>query len=323
MTTTTWQAVRVRVPRLSAGAVLGAMRRQKLLTIALGILAVMIFLAAVGPIIAPHDPEAVLRETLLDERGELILNAQGDPRTQLANLRAPSGAYWFGTDEKALDVFSRTISAPRVDLVIAIASTIIGLGAGSVLGLVAGYAAGRGRLVGSLAEVLTRFMDIIQAFPVFIVALALVAVIGSGQDKVIYVLSFLFTPIFFRYVRAETLLVRELTFVEAERAVGNPTRRIMFNHILPNSVTTATVQGSAVMGYAILLTAGLSFVGAGVAPPTPEWGAMIRSGVELMQSGQWWTSVFPGITLGLTVFSLAVIGESIRVRWRGSGLRGY
>ena len=320
--TTTRPAIHVRVPRPSASAILAGMRRQKLLTTAFAILGVMIFLAAVGPVIVPHDPESVLRDPLLDDRGQPILNAQGEPRMQLANLLAPSGEYWFGTDEKSLDVFSRTLSAPRVDLVIAIASTIIGLGVGSVLGLLAGYAAGRGWL-GSLAEVLTRFMDIIQAFPVFIVALALVAVIGSGQDKVIYVLSFLFTPIFFRYVRAETLLVRELTFVEAERAVGNPTRRIMFNHILPNSVTTATVQGSAVMGYAILLTAGLSFVGAGVAPPTPEWGAMIKSGVELMQSGQWWTSVFPGIALGLTVFSLAVIGESIRVRWRGAGLRGY
>ena len=298
-------------------------RREKLLTVALGILSVMIFLAAFGPSISPHDPEAPLREFVFDEFGEPVLNDQGLPRTMLINLQAPGGSYWFGTDEKALDVFSRTIASPRVDLVIALTSTIIGLGVGSILGLLAGYATGRGRVAGPLAEVMTRFMDIIQAFPVFIVALALVAVLGSGQDKVIYVLAFLFTPIFFRYVRAETLLVRELTFVEAERAVGNSTRQIMFNHILPNSITTATVQGSAVMGYAILLTAGLSFVGAGVNPPTPEWGAMIKSGVELMQSGQWWTSVFPGIALGLTVFSLAVIGETIRIRWRGSGLRGY
>lgn len=320
---TAFSVARPPAPSFSASGILGAMRREKLLTLASAILSVMVFLAALGPIIAPHDPEAILREPRLDENGEVTLNSLGEPATQLVQLRSPGGSYLFGTDEKALDVFSRTIAAPRVDLVIAAVATIIGLGVGSILGLLAGYASGRGRVTGALAEVLTRFMDIIQAFPVFIVALALVAVLGSGQDKVILVLSFLFSPIFFRYVRAETLLVRELTFVEAERAVGNPTRRIMFNHILPNSITTATVQGSAVMGYAILLTAGLSFVGAGVAPPTPEWGAMIKSGVELMQSGQWWTSVFPGIALGLTVFSIAVIGETLRVRWRGSGLRGY
>ena len=132
-------------------------------------------------------------------------------------------------------------------------------------------------------------------------------------------LAILFTPIFFRYVRAEVLLVRELTFIEAERAVGNPVRRLMFHHVLPNSVTTATVQASAVIGYGILLTAGLSFVGAGVRPPTPEWGSMIKSGAEQMIAGKWWASVFPGIAVGLTVFSLAIVGEAVRIRWRGAG----
>lgn len=295
-----------RPPGVTPQAVLAGARRDPVLAAALVIFTIMVILAIGGPWIGEHlvgyDPRAP------------------DARAQ---FEAPSTSHLFGTDEKGSDVFSRTISAPRTDLVIGLTATLIGLFIGAFLGLLAGYGPGRGRVASTLAELLTRLMDILQAFPVFIVALAMVAVIGTGTDKVIYVLSFLFSPIFFRYVRAETLLVRELTFVEAERAVGNSTRRIMFAHILPNSLTTATVQASPTMGYAILLTSGLTFVGAGVTPPTPEWGAMIKNGAELMQIGTWWPSVFPGIFLGLTVFSLAVIGEAIRLHWRGSGLRGY
>ena len=292
----------VRPPRPSPAGIARFVRANLLLSLALLILGAMIVLAFIGSSIAPFDPE------------------KPDAR---AFLLAPSGSHIFGTDDKGFDIFSRAISAPKTDLTIALVATAIGFLIGSLLGLLVGYGAGRGRLVGSAAEVLTRFMDIVQAFPVFIVALAMVGVLGAGTDKVIYVLAFLFSPIFFRYVRAEVLLVRELTFVEAERAVGNPTRRLMFNHVLPNSVTTATVQASPAIGYAILLTSGLSFVGAGVRPPTPEWGAMIKSGAEQMIAGKWWASVFPGIAVGLTVFSLAIIGEAVRIRWRGAGLRGY
>lgn len=298
------EAVRagVRPPRLSPAGIARFVRANLLLSLALLILGVMIVLAFVGSSIAPFDPEK--------------------PEAR-AFLLAPSGSHIFGTDDKGFDIFSRTISAPRTDLTIALVATAIGFVIGTLLGLLAGYGSGRGRIAGSLAEVLTRFMDIIQSFPVFIVALALVGVLGAGTRQVIEVLAILFSPIFFRYVRAEVLLVRELTFIEAERAVGNPVRRLMFNHVMPNSVTTATVQASAVIGYGILLTAGLSFVGAGVRPPTPEWGAMIKSGAEQMIVGKWWASVFPGIAVGLTVFSLAIVGEAVRIRWRGAGLSAF
>ena len=298
------EAVRAgaRPPRLNPVGIARFVRANVLLSLAMFVLGAMILLAFVGSSIAPFDPE------------------KPNPR---AFLLAPSSTHIFGTDDKGFDIFSRTISAPKTDLTIALAATAIGFGFGSLLGLLAGYGSGRGRIAGSLAELLTRFMDIVQSFPIFIVALALVGVLGAGTRQVIEVLAILFTPIFFRYVRAEVLLVRELTFIEAERAVGNPVRRLMFHHVLPNSVTTATVQASAVIGYGILLTAGLSFVGAGVRPPTPEWGSMIKSGAEQMIAGKWWASVFPGIAVGFTVFSLAIVGEAVRIRWRGAGLSAF
>lgn len=270
--------------------------KSPLLTFGVVVLGIEIILAVIASWIAPFNPTV------------------GNPS---AILLPPSATHLFGTDINGFDIFSQTIYAPRVDLLIAVLSTSIALVVGSLLGLVSGYGSGRGRLVGAGAEGLTRTMDILQAFPVFIVALALVGVAGPGERNVIIVLSFLFTPIFFRFVRAEALLVRELLFVEAARALGNPTRRIIMKHILPNSVTTAFVQASGIVGYAILLTAGLSFVGAGVRPPTPEWGAMISAGAQQMISGQWWTAFFPGVAMGVTVFSLAAVGEWARLQYRG------
>jgi len=284
-----------------SGLWLGAHRLRRaaaspLLVFAIVLLAIDLVMAIGAPWIAPHDPRV------------------GNPA---AILDPPSAAHLFGTDINGFDILSQTIYAPRVDLLIAVLSTSIALLVGSLLGLVAGYGSARGGLRGAAAEGLTRLMDILQAFPVFIVALALVGVAGPGERNVIIVLAFLFTPIFFRFVRAEALLVRELLFVEAARAVGNPTGRLILRHVLPNSVTTALVQASGIVGYAILLTAGLSFVGAGVRPPTPEWGAMINAGAQQMITGKWWAAVFPGIAMGLTVFSLAVVGESARLRFRG------
>lgn len=264
------------------------------LAVAIVILSAMVILAIFAPLIAPFDPQ------------------DPDPALRLA---APSRTHWFGADINGMDVFSRVIYAPRIDLLIAAVSVLISLAAGAVLGLVGGYFTGHRSIFGLLSELLTRFMDIIQAFPVFIVALALLGVLEeTGARTVITVLAILFTPIFFRYVRGEVLPIRERLFVEAEVAVGNPRRRLLFAHILPNSITPALVFASVNMGFAILLTAGLSFVGAGVRPPTPEWGAMISVGRSQMVTGQWWPTVFPGIFVGLTVFSLAIVGESLRVR---------
>ncbi len=257
------------------------------------VLSTIVALAVLAPFIAPYDVEA--------------------PDAS-ARLLGPSGSHIFGTDINGMDVFSREIHAPRVDLVIALVSVSFSLAAGTILGLLGGYAVGRGGILGIAAELLHRLMDIVQSFPVFIIALALIGVAGPGVRNVILILSFLFVPVFYRFVRGEAISVRERLFVEAEYAVGNPPWRLVLLHIMPNSITPALVQGSVNMGFAVLLTAGLSFVGAGVRPPTPEWGAMVAAGAKHMITGEWWVSVFPGMAIGLTVFSLAIIGESLRVR---------
>lgn len=263
------------------------------LFVALSILTVICTLAVFAPLIAPYDPET--------------------PDLS-ARLVAPSRDHFFGTDVNGMDVFSRVIYAPRVDLVIAISSVVFSLIGGTILGLPGGYFLGRRGIAGLLAEILNRLMDIVQSFPVFIVALAMVGVVGPGVRNVIAVLAFLLTPIFFRFVRAEVLSVRERLFIEAAIAIGNPRWKILFRHLGMNSIVPALVQASPTMGFAILMTAGLSFLGAGVRPPTPEWGAMIATGQEQIYVGRWWPSMFPGMAIALTVFSLAVIGESLRAR---------
>lgn len=270
-----------------------ASRRQPLLAFAVGFLVLEVVVALLAPVISPYNPTVPDSSSI---------------------LTPPSSRHWLGTDVHGYDVLSQIMHAPRIDLLIAVTSTVVALLIGTGLGALAGYAAGRGGLGGAAGEVFTRAIDIVQAFPVFIVALAIVGVAGAGTRNVILVLSLLFTPIFFRFVRAEVLLTRELVFVEAERSIGNRPARLLAVHILPNSVTTALVQASGIIGYAILLTAGLSFVGAGVRPPTPEWGAMINAGAQQMITGKWWTALFPGIAMGLTVFSLAAVGESVRMR---------
>jgi peptide/nickel transport system permease protein len=263
------------------------------LGLAILILSAMVLLTVFAPLVAPYDPEMP---------------------DSAARLAPPSSEHFFGADVNGMDVFSRILYAPRVDLMIATVSVAFSVVAGCVLGLIAGYFTGRRTIAGVAAELLNRFMDIIQAFPVFIVALALVGVAGRSTQNLIIILAILFSPVFFRFVRGEAIAVRERLFVEAETALGNPVWRLMFRHVLPNSMSSALVQISVNMGFAILLTAGLSFVGAGVRPPTPEWGIMISVGSKQMITGQWWVSFFPGVAVALTVFSFAIIGESVRVR---------
>ncbi len=257
------------------------------------ILAAMAFFAIFAPVLPLADPEL--------------------PRPA-DRLESPSLSHPFGTDVNGTDIFSRVIHAPRIDLLIGIMSVLIALGAGSVIGLFGSYFQGRGGILGFLTEILNRLMDILQSFPAFIVALALVGIAGQGTWNVIAVLAFLFTPIFFRFMRAEVLHVRERLFVEAQIAAGSPLWRVLFVNVFRNSVGAAVVQASPTMGFAILLTAGLSFLGAGVRPPTPEWGAMISTGQEQIYVGRWWPALFPGLAIALTVFALAVIGESLRKR---------
>ena len=218
----------------------------------------------------------------------------------------------MGTDVSGMDIFSRVISAPRIDLTIALISSLIAFVLGVALGVVSGFFSGTAGFGRFVSEAIMRSADILQAFPIFIFALALVGFRGPGVENVIAALAFLNIPYFLRVTRGSVLQVRERPFVEAARCAGNSDLRIAFVHVMPNALTPALANISPGIGFAILLTAALSFVGAGVPKPTPEWGSMISIGAPNMMTGQWWTAFFPGLALGITVLGYAQVGDGLR-----------
>ena len=213
--------------------------------------------------------------------------------------------HWFGTDETGLDVFSRVLAASRTDVAIAVGANALSLVIGSLLGLVAGTARP------FLAGLLMRVSDLLQAFPVFITGMILVTMAGRSELTIVLALALLYTPIYIRLTRAEVLAQRHRGFVDAARALGRTELWIALRHVLPNAMTPALIQASVTIGFAILMTAGLSFVGAGVRPPTPEWGLMIADGSNLMVQGEWWPSLFPGFAISFTVFGYACFGNGL------------
>jgi peptide/nickel transport system permease protein len=227
-------------------------------------------------------------------------------------LLPPGPAYWLGTDSNGMDVFSRIVWGARLDLAIAVASTIIGLSVGTSVGLVAGYWSGSNTRGTWLSEAAMRLMDVVQAFPVFVLGLALVAALGRNVLNLIYVLGVLEVPIFARLTRGAVVSVRREAYMDAARCAGNSEIGVMIRHALPNSLTPALVNASVVSGLAILLAAGLSFVGAGVPAPTPEWGYMVAVGASSLATGHWWPAFFPGMTIGLAVLGFALVGDGIR-----------
>ena len=228
-------------------------------------------------------------------------------------LEPPSSQFLLGTDRDGFDVLSRLLWAPRIDLGIALTSTALSVLIGVPIGALAGYFGGRGSVIGIALELIMRAVDVSRAFPVFVFALAVVAVLGTNVTNVIVALTFANAPVFIWLTRSEVLGVREKPFIEAAQCSGNSDLRIAFQHILPNSLASPLTQLSIVLGFSILLTAGLSFVGAGVRVPTPEWGLMIARGASNMITGQWWTALFPGLALGSAVFGFALAGDGLRV----------
>jgi len=262
------------------------LKKNKQGTIGLILMLVIILLGVLAPIVAPYDPEM----------------------TNAAHARlGPSLAHLFGTDETGMDVFSRCIYAIRIDVVIGVCGTFVSLLIGIPIGLLAGYYEG---LVG---EVILRLADLIQAFPAFILAMALVAVLGNSTQNILMVVAFVNVPIYTRFVRGEVLAMKSRPFIEAAQAAGMSPLRIMFKELLPNSLRPALVQASINIGGAILLTAGLSYIGAGVNVPTPEWGSMISIGAPLILTGQWWAAFFPGVCIGVTVFGFALFGDFLHL----------
>src|SRR5262249_30857747 len=199
------------------------------------------------------------------------------------------------------DIFTRILFAPRVDLVVPVIATAVSFAVGVPAGAWLGYYSGERRLKGFLSEHVMRLMDILQAFPVFVLALALVATLGRGTINIVYALIVLEAPIFLRLTRSSVQSVKRRAFVDAATCAGDTERRVIFRHILPNSLGPALINASVLTGSGILITASLSFVGAGVQAPTPEWGYMVSVGAQNMVTGQWWPALFPGLCIGITV----------------------
>ncbi len=254
------------------------------------IVGLIVLLALFAPVVTPYGSEELT--------GEI--------------LSGPGGDFLFGTDRRGMDILTRTLYAPRVDLTVGLAATLLAFFVGIPLGTVAGMFEDRGRVGGFSAQVIMRGMDVMQAFPVFVFALALVAVLGAGPVNLILGLAFVNTPVFVRQIRTGVLVLREEPFVEAATIAGWSRLRIAFRHVLPNALGPAASLVSVMIGFSILLTAGLSFVGAGVRLPTAEWGVMISEGSNQLGTGEWWPSLFPGLSLAFTIFGFSLLGEGLR-----------
>lgn len=256
------------------------------------IVAVVTILALLAPWIAPYSP------------------ITADPSRF---LEPPSWAHWLGTDAVGMDIFSRTIYAPRVDLTIALLGTLISAITGSLIGALVGFYSDRRGIRSAVSYSVMRAADVLQAFPVFVFAIALVASLGQSLHTVVLAIAFVNIPIYLRLMRAQVLTIRSMRYVEAAQVAGLSDQHTIVRHVIPNAMAPVLAQVSVNIGWSILLTSALSFIGAGVRPPTPEWGSMIAMGFQNIVTGQWWPSLYPGLALSITVFGFALVGSSIEV----------
>ncbi len=263
------------------GVVVQLVRRHKAAATGVGFIVLLLLASLVAPL--PYDPRAT---------------------DSSASLQGPSGDHWFGTDGAGADVFSRVVDAARVDLTLALLGTLLSLVLGVLLGLAASTK-GRG------SERLVRGLDAFQAFPLLILALALVSLSGNRLSMVVVAIALINIPRYMRLLRSEVLALRESRFIEAAIAMGARPRRVTFRHLLPNVWGVVLVQTSLTIANAIVVIASLSFLGVGVSAPTPSWGSMIRDGAGSMSSGEWWIATFPGLAVLLCVLAFNQLADAI------------
>jgi peptide/nickel transport system permease protein len=262
-------------------------RANPLSMIGLTLLLIILVIAFVAPAVVPF-PE----------------DAEGTMRA-IDRLKPPGAPYWFGTDNVGRDIFSRLLMgtglALRVGLVIIILATAIGVTVGAVAGYTGGW----------VDDLLMRITDIFLTVPALVLAIAVTAALGKGMINVMIGISLVWWPGFARLTRSLVLGLREEAFVEAARSIGVSHRRILFQHILPNTLSPIIVKMSTDFGFAVLTAAALGFIGLGAQPPTPEWGAMINDGRDYFPD-KWWVSTFPGMAIFLMVFSWNLLGDGVR-----------
>jgi len=221
-------------------------------------------------------------------------------------LMPPSAAHWAGTDQLGRDNFSRLITATGLDLAIAVSAVGISFVIGAVIGAFCGYAGGR------LDRNIGRFVDVMMAFPLFVLAMAMVAALGNRVENIVIATAVINLPFYIRFARAEVNVRRNLGWVEAARAGGESHIAVVLRFLLPNVLPAMAVQMSLNLGWAILNAAGLSFIGLGVKPPTPEWGIMVAEGARFISTGRWWLVAFPGLALMLAVLCFNLLGDGLR-----------
>jgi peptide/nickel transport system permease protein len=248
------------------------------------VVAIFVVVAALAPILSPYDP---LKGGLSNR------------------LRAPSTTHWLGTDELGRDVLSRVLYGARITAQIQVAAVGLALVLGTALGLAAGY------VRGSVDQTIMRLMDILMAFPGIFLALAIIAALGTGLSNVIIATGIFLVPQFARVVRASILTLREMEFVQAARALGRGDVAIVFRYLLPNSLAPIIVQTSLRMATVLLTASGLSFLGLGVQPPSPEWGAMLSNARSYMITAPH-VALMPGLAIAVVVLGFNLLGDGLR-----------
>ncbi len=248
------------------------------------IVALLLLVALFGPLLVPHDPVAQ------------------DFRALLA---APSAGHWFGTDELGRDVFSRVVAGARISLLLGVSVILISSVLGTVLGLVAGF-------VGGMVDaVIMRFADLFLAFPKLILAMAVSAALGPSLTNLLIAVSITWWPEYARLARSSALVESRAQYVDAARVLGVAPVRILGRHIVPAALPQTLVKATMDVGFAIVYVAGLSFIGLGVRPPTPEWGVMVSDGRNHMESA-WWIATIPGLVILITGLAFNLAGEALR-----------
>jgi peptide/nickel transport system permease protein len=258
---------------------------SRLAMVGLLITAVVIVVAVFAPVIAPYDPTA---QNIAEEQ-----------------LLAPSLEHPMGTDQLGRDIFSRVLYGAQLSLKVGIIAVGVAMAAGIPLGLVAGYYSGY------TDELIMRGMDVVFSFPAILLAIAMVAILGQSMVNVMLAIGITYTPVFARVTRSGVLSVREETFVDAARAIGDTNRNIIARDILPNVVAPIIVQATVSLAFAILAESALSFLGLGTPPPAPSWGRMLSDSRNFMQTAPW-TAVFPGLSIMITILGFNFLGDGLR-----------
>jgi ABC-type dipeptide/oligopeptide/nickel transport system permease subunit len=268
-------------------------RYNKSAVFGLGLILFLVVIAIFAPFIAPHNP------TPSPPKLENSLKPGF-----WSNESIPG--YYLGTDMLGRDVLSRIIYGSRISLTVGFIAVGIATALGILIGVTAGYYGGW------IDNVLMRITDILFAFPSLLLAIVIVAVIGQGLDKAMIAIGIEYSPQMARVMRGSVLYIKEMEYIEAQKAIGSSHRRIIFRHVIPNSLSPVIVYGTLMMAGAILDAAALGFLGLGAQPPSPEWGAMLSDSRFYIVSGAWWAATFPGIAIVIAVLGLNLLGDGLR-----------